>query len=511
MQQKTWVSVVLFAVAVAAGAFVATLVPSATASAAGTELNLASAPVPGMAVNAPSFADLAEKAIPSVVLITSEKKVETGNAGDFMLRRFFRGEPFGNDNGGEGRSKPRKEVRVAGGSGFFITSDGYILTNRHVVDGAQNLFVRTKDTSPSDPYKARLIGVDPSLDLALLKIDTGKTFQPLCLGDSDRLRVGDWLVVIGNPIAFQDSVSVGVVSGKGRRLEAGLGEFIQTDAAINFGNSGGPVLNAKGEVVGISTAIIRDSPVEGNGAIQGIGFALPISPVKRVIQQLASTGTVKRGYLGVTVVAMDRDRADYLKVPEGKGAYVRGVTPDSPGAKSGVQKDDVILSVDGNRIADSDALVKEISAHPPGEKVALTIWRNGQKIETSVVLGERPPDQPQEKETSSPSEEDDSAQGTGPGFSVRMIPPRMKEQMGEKSKVKGLLVTEVDPESSAARRGLAEGMVLLEMNGMPTTTLEEFQRAQASLKPGSAAMLRVIAPGGPDGGEISIFFRVPEK
>lgn len=531
---KPFVVAGMIALSAVAGLAVAWLVPGAAteANAATGDLKLAPPPPASAAVNVPSFADLAERATPSVVAITSSKMVEQGrDQKDFFdnpfFRRFFRDNPFGGGGDDEEnndaqpqsrdnrRQQPRKEKKMWGGSGFFVTADGYILTNKHVVDGAEELFVRTGSMSQTDEgLKARLVGKDPYLDLALLKVEGRNDWPALPLGDSDRVRVGEWAVAIGNPIMFRNSVTVGVVSGKGRRLDfdpSNLGDYIQTDASINFGNSGGPLLNARGEVIGISTAIIRDEPgtMGGNGYIQGIGFALPISAAKKVLNQLAGTGTVKRGYLGVSVQAMDPERADYLGAPKGRGAYVARVDKGTPADKAGVKADDIILAVDGKAVNSSEELVNEVSAHSPGEKIRLTLWREKRETDVVVTLAERKVGTEQEQKGGDEEATPDETAATALGFSVGPLPQALRDRLSKMDPpVKGILITDVDPSSAAAAKGLAAGLILLEINNTPTPTADAYRKAAAAVQPGSVVKLRVLDRSGD---EFTLFFRAPNK
>lgn len=525
---KSVVVALIVALSAMAGAGVAVLAPSLSTANAAPELDLAPPPPPSAAVTTPSFADLADRAVTSVVAITSQRLVESRDPHDFMFdnpffRRFFRGEPFGdNEEGGDRR--PRKQQRQWGGSGFFITADGYILTNKHVVEEAETLFVRTSEMAQYDEgIKARLVGVDPYLDLALIKVDGRDKWPALALGDSEKLRVGEWVVAIGNPIIFRNSVTVGVVSGKGRRLDfdtTNLDDYIQTDAAINFGNSGGPLLNHRGEVVGINTAIIREDGTNGmmggNGYVQGIGFALPINPVRRVLGQLAATGTVKRGYLGVSVRPVDAEGAEYLKVPRGRGALVANVEPGTPAHEAGVRQEDVILAVDGRPVNSSEELVSEISSRAPGDTVRLTIWRDGAERRIDVTLAERTVGTAQPGEGSgsgraAPGEDEETGEtATALGFSVGPLPATLRQRLAEREPpVKGVLVTDVEAGSSAASKGLEEGQVLLDVNRQPTPTIEAYRRATNGVKPGDPVRVRVLDSR--SGDEVTLFFRAPGK
>lgn len=462
----------------------------------------------------PSFADLAERSSPSVVLITKEVFRDapsvTGQGGPDleeippMLRRFFQG-PF-NDQGNphEGMRLPPE---TSSGSGFFITGDGYVLTNKHVIEGAERLTVETQD---GKEYDAEIVGQDPYYDVALLKVIGDGPFPALPLGSSTDLRPGEWVLAIGNPISFRDSVTVGVVSGKGRRLEFGpdqLSNYIQTDAAINFGNSGGPLINARGEVIGINTAIVRRRQVTAMQAevIQGINFALPIDVVKPHLDQLATDGTVRRGYLGVTVQPVTQEMAEYFELPEALGAFVSGVGDDTPASAAGVKVDDIILAVDGIELSDSSDLVSIISNRRPGESVELEIWRGGKRATLTVELTERRIGIDEEAAVERVPEE--SGEVSALGFTVSPMPQNMRDALAERG-IEGVVITDVDPRSDAYRKGLRPRGILLELNGMATPTLEAFREAKEKVEPGSVVRVRI---GDTDGNEVALFFSAPEN
>jgi S1-C subfamily serine protease len=363
---------------------------------------------------------------------------------------------------------------------------------------------------------ATLVGTDPFLDLALLKVE-GDRFPPLPLGDSDKARVGEWVLAIGNPLYFRNSVTAGVLSGKGRRLDganqdpSSLEDYLQTDAPINFGNSGGPLLNARGEVIGINSAIVRDNPNDAfaRGYIEGLGFALPISPVKRVLAQLAGTGTVKRGRLGISVQQVDPEKAEYLGLSGAKGAYVLSVEKETPAEKAGLQRDDVILAVDGKPVANQEELVNEISSRRPGDKVTLSVWRDRKEIKVDVSLIERTNGET-EARAETPEKPDESEGATALGFTVDTIPQAQRERLLELDPpVKGVMITDVDPTSSAATKGLVEGLVLLDLNGQATSTVESFRRAAGAVKAGEVVRLRLYDPRFQD--EVTLFFRAPGR
>ena len=528
---------VMLSAAVGLGALVATVAPTVGGGSAGpggpgaaamapanadlSQLKLAPPAPPAAAIAPPSFADLAERAIPSVVQIASMRYVEDQQDPHEMFRdspffrRFFEEEQPQPD-APEGDEPPQSRPERSGGSGFFFTTDGYIMTNRHVVEKAEDLRVTTSDDRE---FEAKLIGVDPYLDLAVIKVESDKPFPALPLGSSDALRVGEWVVAIGNPIMYRNSVTAGVVSGKGRRLNtfdrSELGDYIQTDAAINFGNSGGPLLNARGEVIGINTAIVRNdgNPLRGReGLIEGIGFALPIDAARRSLDQLVSTGTVRRGYLGVSVAVLSENGASFYGLSDARGALVQRVDEDTPAAKAGIRQEDVILAVDGRPVSNSTELVNAISAKRPGDVVRLDVWRfdtqakRGQKLAIDVTLAERRIGLNEEEGRAAPAPVPKETESeTSLGITVKPVRPEMREPL-EKRGIRGVLVTAVDPTSSAYREGLQPGVVITDVNGKPTPTVADFRSVVQQIKPGD--VVRVIVRT-QDGDQALIFFRAP--
>ncbi len=492
----------LLAVAVAAGAVVGSLLNPVHAVSA-QELRLVPSPATGAAIVTPSFADLAEQAIPSVVLVRNETtRPADPHASIPNLRRFFGG-PFNQEGK---KADPRRGFQLQGtGAGFFVSKDGFLLTNKHVVEKAERLRI---DLSDGERLDAKLIGIDPALDIALLKVEADRDFPALPLGDSDGLRVGEWVVAIGNPVGFNGSVTVGVVSGKGRRLDFdpnNLSSYIQTDAAINFGNSGGPLINARGEVVGISTAIMRGntvSPIMGmQKQLEGLGFALPISKVTRVLDQLAKTGTVRRGYLGVTIADVDEDAAEWGGLGDAQGALVTDVAPDRPAARAGVEAGDVIRKVNGKTIAGRDELVQSISSLLPDETVRLGIWRKGKELDIDVTLTERPAGPIDERGPQAEEADPETEEAVGLGFTVRPMPQSMKDDgFG------GLLIYDVDPASSAYEKGVRPGGILTDVNGTPIRTVADYREALRDVKAGAVVRISISDSSG---ATAMIFFRAP--
>jgi serine protease Do len=320
-----------------------------------------------------SFAPVVKKVLPSVVTITSSRVVKTGfQGGDDgippMFRQFFGGD---SDNGGGQPRAPRQQKEQGLGSGVIVSPNGYILTNNHVVDRATTVTVLMAD---KQEYKARVVGTDPKTDIAVLKVDAG-SLEPITIGDSDKVQVGDYVLAIGNPFGVGKTVTMGIVSATGR---ANLGiedyeDFIQTDASINPGNSGGALVNDRGELIGINTAILANGS-EGN---QGIGFAVPVSVARNVMDQIVNNGKVTRAYLGVMAQEVTPSIAKAFHEPEVRGALIGDVTPNSPAGKAGLEKGDIILDIDGKPVNNSAELRMHVSLMAPGTKVDVKVFRDG--------------------------------------------------------------------------------------------------------------------------------------
>lgn len=326
---------------------------------------------PGMGPGA--IADIVEKAGPAVVRI--DTVTETRVAGPFndpFFRQFF-GDQF--------NIGPQEQQAL--GSGFIISADGYILTNQHVIDSAKQ--VKVTVVGFDKPFNAQVVGADASLDLAVLKIDAGKALPYLQLGDANKVRVGEWAIAIGNPDGLDHTVTVGVISAKGRPIDVQNRHYenlLQTDASINPGNSGGPLLNLNGEVIGINTAV--------NASAQGIGFAIPSSTVEPVLKDLMTKGKIARPWLGVALGNVTPDVADMLGLQSPEGAIVGQVVAGSPAARAGLQKYDVILELDGQKIKNANDLVNKVQTMKIGQQVQLKVYRRGQTLDVSVALGEKP-------------------------------------------------------------------------------------------------------------------------
>ena len=419
------------------------------------------------------FANVVAPLLPAVVNISSSKMVKAEhNFSPFQDDPLFR-QFFGNPNGGNGgngngdEDQPREEREKSLGSGVVVSPDGYILTNNHVIDGASDIEVTLSDKRE---LKAKLVGADPRTDIAVLKIQAN-SLATVTIGQSAKARIGDLVLAIGDPFGIGETVTMGIVSATGRRgldIEGngGYEDFIQTDASINPGNSGGALVNTRGELIGINTAIISN----GGGGNQGIGFAVPIDMARKVMEQLISTGKVTRGYLGVMIQEVTPALAKAFQLNSVGGALVGDVTPDSPGAKAGLQKGDVITSINGTDVTDFQELRLRISQSAPGDTVKLGVMRNGKKMEVTAKLI----DLPEKAEASAaPAQSENSMEGV----KVDELTPQIAQQLGLSAGTRGVVVTSVDPNSSAAEGGIQRGDVIQEINHMPVTNTEQFRTA----------------------------------
>jgi serine protease Do len=460
-----------------------------------------------------NFADIVEQSLPAVVSVTSTAR--GGDQDDDDGHRQFFEDPFFRRWFGqpEDESRPRlPQRRVGSGSGFIISPDGYVMTNNHVIQDFDKVGVTLTN---GDSYSAQVVGTDPSIDLALLKIDAeGVQLPTLPLGDSSRLRVGEWVIAIGNPYEFDQTVTVGVVSGKERRVplpntDGGVVSFIQTDAAINLGNSGGPLLDARGNVVGINTAIRRQNFAEG------IGFALPINQVSAVVQQLIEQGEVRRGWIGIRMSGSGIDEAtrEYYHLPDTNGVLVTWIDPDGPARKAGLNKWDVIREVDEDPIRDNLDMIAKISSRQPGEKVKLNVLRQGKPLNMRITLGDReqallaeaggePGRQPR-----GPGREPEES--TGLGVTVESLGSRTRDQFGLGDDIRGVLITDVDFESEADDKGLRPTMIITAVNDNPVGSVSEWVNTMEGLHSGSPVKLDIMLPGSDQ--VIYFFLRVPES
>jgi len=444
-------------------------------------------------VGYPSFADIVEKVNPAVVSIISTELVDPNksqqNHGPF---EFFFG-PGGQGGGGRkpGSQEPRRED--SGGSGFIISEDGYILTNNHVIEGADKIRVNLE--GDDNDYKAEVVGADPGTDLALIKITSERKLPMVPMGDSDDLRVGEWVIAVGNPYYYEHTVTVGVVSAKGRKLgdlskDPSLDEFIQTDAAINFGNSGGPLLNVNGEVIGVNSAI--------SSVGQGIGFAVPINTAKAILSQLKATGHVQRGYLGIRLRNVNTDLKDAFGLKDTKGALVEDVEKGLPGDRAGLRPGDVIVGVDGKNVATMDELVKVISAREPGSRVKLSVLREGRPVVVTARLEDRSKilnakRGPQEEEQGENQEESGESRL---GITVDNLNQDARRQLDLDDSINGVVVTDVSQASDAFEQGFSRGQIVTSVNRVPVSTLSEYRKELAKVRPGAKVLFRIYDPRG---------------
>ncbi len=411
-----------------------------------------------------AFASIVKKVEPAVVFVQVSKTIKGGGSvagdpfglfNDPFFQRFF-GPQFQ-----PRRRAPRKFKQMGQGSGFIISSDGYIMTNNHVVGGADEIDVKLSD---GRKFKAKVVGTDPKSDVAVIKIDA-KNLPVIPLGDSEKLEVGEWVLAIGNPFGLAHTVTVGVVSAKGRS-HLGINDyedFIQTDAAINPGNSGGPLINIRGEVVGMNTAIFSRS-----GGSMGIGFAIPVNMAKAVKDQLIKNGKVIRGWLGVIIQDIDEDLAESFGLKSSEGVLIAEVSPDSPAAKGGLKQGDVILKLNGKPVNDVGELRNKIALTAPGTKVRFEILRNGKKKTIEVKIGEQPDSRIVSKA---------NHQLLGKlGLVVQDLTPELAQQFGYKEG-QGVLVAEVEAGSPAASVGIRPGQLIEETNRVPVHNMKEFLEA----------------------------------
>jgi len=411
-----------------------------------------------------SYADLVSRVSPAVVTIRSTERSRNAQQFPFMddpsLRDFF------GDRTPQGQQQAPQRVQGVG-SGVIVNSEGYILTNHHVVDGALEIKVELTDNRT---FTAKLVGSDAPSDLAVLKIDA-RDLPTLQLGDSDKVRVGDFVLAVGNPLGIGQTVTSGIVSAKSRSTGVSDGsfeDFLQTDAAINRGNSGGALVNTNGELIGINSQILSPS-----GGSIGIGFAIPSNMAKNVMGQLISSGSVRRAKLGVTVQPITADLASSLGLSDVRGALVNQVEPGSPAERAGVKQGDVITEVAGRQVSDGNELRNAISNTTPGTSVALKIVRDGRPSEVSAKLDELKA----ETEANGRNERGEPASPGRFGMSVSPLTPELAQEYSLPRSTKGVVVTDVDPDGAAAESGVEPNDVIEKVNGRPTTTVAELKTA----------------------------------
>ena len=422
-----------------------------------------------------SFADLAEKQALTVVNVSTTQTVKASIMPEFpfhdqdipeLFKRFF-----GVPHHPQMRQQKRKVTSL--GSGVIISKDGYILTNNHVIEGADQIKVKL---AKGKEYDAKVIGRDPKTDLALIKIEGDEKFEPLDMGDSDKLQVGRWVVAIGSPFGLEQTVTAGIVSAKGRILGYGPYEdFIQTDASINPGNSGGPLLDMQGRVVGINTAIIASG--------QGIGFAIPINLAKGIIEQLKNSGEVTRGWLGVGIQDLTDELADYYGIKGQKGVLVTQIFQGDPAEKAGIQPNDVIIEIDGQPVSTGRELSGIIANTLVGKKTKIVFLRNGEKITVRVKLTKRSDDE------MIAGKNDQTTSRLG--VSVTDLTPEISRRFGLEDNETGVFVTEVDSGSKGDRAGIQAGDIIKEVNRKIIKNQRDYTQQLKKAKSSSSIMFLI--------------------
>lgn len=453
-------------------------------------------PLPG------SFHDLVQKVAPAVVTITTEKMVDSNDEGSqelpfdvppgSPLDKFFH--DFQKHQGNGGTSPKQKETAL--GSGFIIDPAGYVVTNNHVVEGGQTVKVALAD---GDSYDAKVIGTDPKTDLALLKITVGSKVLPTVeWGDSDTAKVGDWVIAVGNPFGLTSTVTTGIVSARGRDINSGpFDDFLQIDASVNRGNSGGPTFDMNGKVVGINTAIY--SP---NGGSVGIAFAIPSNSAQKVVAELKANGFIERGWLGVAIQKVTPDVASALGIGKPRGALIAGVSEKGPAVATGLKAGDVIISFDGEEIKDMHDLPRIVAAHKPGTTVSFVIWRDNKETTLSVKLGTLPKGETDVADAQPDQGSDSTTEQKTTvvlGMHLGRIDATARKQFSLSNEIKGAVVTAVDPNSPAGDAELRPGDVIRQVGHAEASAPKVVASAVAEAKKsGRPSVLLLVNRGGAD-------------
>jgi len=442
-------------------------------------------------ITQPSFADIFERVSPSVVNISITKKARVqpmagilGHPatpwGDGPLDDFF--SRFFSIPGGP----PASVTSRALGSGLILDSDGYIVTNNHVVEGADSVTVTLSD---GHELEATIVGADPKTDLALLKVVADEPLTSVDLGDSDSVRVGDWVLAVGNPFGLGGTATFGIISAIGRDIQSGpYDNFLQIDAPINSGNSGGPVFDVSGKVIGVNTAIF--SP---NGGNVGIGFAVPAAQVRKVVAELREDGHVTRGWLGVQIQEIDDDLADSLGIESGTGALVADVVPDSPADKAAVRIGDVITVFDGQAVDSPKGLSRLVADARPRDKARMTILRDGKVLNVTVRLGEA--DSAEAMAAIGPGDHMNPSMGSQFGMTLAPLSDGIRRQLDLADEVTGLVVTDVAPDGVAAEKGIRRGDVIRSVDGRDLKSVSDFQAAMGKDRTGARSVRMLVRRG----------------
>jgi serine protease Do len=463
---------------------------SVTQSHASSSPDPSMAPVTASMLPASGFTEVAKTVTPAVVNITTVtgERISDGPNGSDQLRErmeeFFGG-PFGprGFRGPQGPGEPRGHRGGGQGSGVIVSSEGYILTNNHVIAEAREVTVTLPDKRE---FKGRIVGADPKTDLAVVKID-GQNLPTVPWGDASKLQVGEYVLAIGNPFGLNSTVTLGIVSalGRGRMGITQYEDFIQTDAAINPGNSGGALVNTRGELVGINTAIFSQT-----GGYQGVGFAVPTSMSKPIYESLIKNGKVVRGYLGVGIQDLNQDLAKSFGIKHAQGALVSDVKEGSPADRAGLKQGDVVISYQGSAVGDAVALQRMVTRTTVGSKVPATIIRDGQQKELTIIIGEQPDVAAIAKAETQGREEFAFA-----GVAVQDLDRETAKELGIKGKMQGVVVRSVEPDSEAEKAGLIPGDVIREINRKPVKSVKDFERASSAVKKGDNVLILINRRG----------------
>lgn len=452
-----------------------------------------------------SFADLTEQLAPAVVNISTRQKVQ------IATQNPFAGTPFADLFGG-GKQGPQTREAQSLGSGFIISADGYVVTNNHVVapNGARGEVESITVTMPDGTeYPAQLVGRDEASDLAVLKMESKTQFPFVKFGDSSGARVGDWVLAIGNPFGLGGTVTSGIISAVYRNTGSNTAydRYIQTDASINRGNSGGPMFDMQGQVIGINNAIF--SPTGGS---VGIGFAIPSEIAEPIVDKLRNGKAIERGYLGVRIQQLDEDLAASLGIAHNKGEFIQAVDPDGAAAKAGIKSGDVVIEVGGKEVTREQTLSYLVANTTPGTRIPIKLFRNGRQVTVNAVVGKRPTEEELREQVFDPDAEqgDDQfkkppeKQGEGVveeslGLSVIPLTPQIARQLGAGADTKGMVVNAVDPNSDAGRKGLRRGDILISANYRDITSVDDLESIirQAQSAKRDAVLLRIRRRGQP--------------
>ncbi len=444
-----------------------------------------------------AFVQVADTVKPSVVNISTSRTVKMGGFFGFdndQMKEFFGNDDmfnhfFGNQGGGQ------KYKQQSLGSGFVIRSDGYILTNNHVVEKADDIKVKFPDEDKE--YDATVVGTDSATDLAVIKVDVKKKLKEIALGNSDNIKVGEWAIAIGCPFGFDNTVTAGIISALDRKnvSDSPYTKFIQTDAAINPGNSGGPLVNIRGEVIGVNTMIYSQS-----GGYMGIGFAIPINTARDIFEKLIQSGHVSRGYLGVVPQDIDEKIARQFNLDSTKGALVTEVAKDTPADKAGIKADDVIVKLNDTAITSADQLRNEVARYTAGTKVDLTVIRDGKKKTISVKLANRP-DNPDEQTGG-----DESETTRDVGLDLKTLSSDIQKQLNSKAD-SGAVVMNVEPDSAADEAGFMQGDIITKADRKPVESAGDFKSIINKAKKGEEILVVVERRGY----SRYIVLKIPEK